>query len=131
MKSFNFFTSIFAYKDKQIRKRVFYNIVKNIKNLIKLKKFGKIETPLVNHIRKIISGSSVTIAKRILKLLMRIYYKRIWFSKKLINLIAFGINVKDQKVNLMVARFLISTAEQMFVEIDTEQEDEDLEALTK
>ena len=39
--------------------------------------------------------------------------------------------VKDKKVNLIVARFLISTAEQMYVEEDTDQEDEDLTELTK
>jgi len=111
LKSFNFFVSIFVYKDKQLRKRVFHNIIKNIKNMIKFKKFSKIETQLTNTIQKIIKGSSIPIIKKVLKLLMRLYYKRIWYSKKLINLIASGMTVKDQNINLLVARFLISTTE--------------------
>lgn len=79
--------------------------------MIKFKKFSKIETQLTNTIQKIIKGSSIPIIKKVLKLLMRLYYKRIWYSKKLINLIASGMTVKDQNINLLVARFLISTTE--------------------
>ena len=62
---------------------------------------------------------------------MRLYYKRIWFSKKLINLVALGIDNPDQKVNIMVARFMISTAEQMYQEDDSDDENETLQELTK
>lgn len=45
--------------------------------------------------------------KRILKFLMRLYYKRIWATKKLVNLIAQCMKIKNEKCNLMVAKFLI------------------------
>ena len=45
--------------------------------------------------------------KRVLKFLMRLYYKHIWDSKKLVNLIASCMKIKNEKCNLMVAKFLI------------------------
>lgn len=132
LKSFNFFIKIFGYKDKKLRKLVFYYFLKNIKNMQKKKVFGKIESPLINIIRKILDESSNKIAKRLLRLLMRLYYKATWTSKKLVNVIAESIKLKDQKTNLMTARFLISTAEQMHIEDDdTDEENETLKELTK
>ena len=133
LKSFHFFIKIFGYKDKKLRKLVFYYFLKNIKKMQKKKVFSKIETPLITIVRKIIDESSDKIAKRLLRLLMRLYYKQIWTSKKLVNVIAESIKLKDQKTNLITARFLISTAEQMHVDEtdNTDEENETLKELTK
>ncbi len=110
---------------------VFFHILKKIKILVKKKKFSKIETSLVIILQNLIRDSDIVITKRIIKLLMRLFYKRIWTSKKIVNLIASSMESKDQKLNLMVSRFMIQTAEKMYFEEESDQEDENLEELTK
>lgn len=66
-----------------------------------------------------------------IKMLIRIYYKNVWTSKKLINLLARGNELKDQKVNQMVSNFLISSSEQTFDHENSGDEEENLKEMTK
>lgn len=40
------------------------------------------------------------------------------------------MKVKNEKCNLMVAKFLIQTAEQVFIDDDSDEENENLQQLT-
>lgn len=110
---------------------VFYSLLINIKVKVLKKKWKKLENPVAVKLEKIINDSNLKVARRIIKLLMRLFYKRIWYSKKIINLIAGSMKLNDHKVNLLAARFLISTAEFVQTTIDSDNEEETLKDLTQ
>jgi len=88
---------VFELKDKKLRLLIFQTIINNIDTMVKTNKFNNIETQLINLLNKLFSEGSDEMSRRILKMLIRLYYRHLWTSKKLINLIAMQIERKDQK----------------------------------
>ncbi len=131
LKSFEFFANIFGLQDKPLRKLVFHHMINHISNMSKKKLLAKIETPFLMLLTKLFDNSSPEILRRLIKIFVKLYYKNIWTSSKVVNLIASRINTKDQKISLLVAKFLINTTEQVFKEEDLEKEEESMAALTK
>lgn len=131
MKSFEFFANIFGLQDKPLRKLVFHHFINHISNMSKKKLLPKIETPFLMLLQRIFDNASSEILRRLIKVLIKLYYKTIWTSVKIVNLIASRITTKDQKITLLVAKFLINTTEQIFKEEDLEKEEESMAQLTK
>ena len=87
--------SVFELSDKKLRQLVFNSMVTNVDTLMKTKQFFQMETEFIAKLGKMIFNESEDKARRVVKMLMRIFYKGIWNSKKLINLLARGIELKD------------------------------------
>lgn len=131
LKSFEFFSNIFGLQDKPLRKLVFHHLINHISNMSKKKLLAKIETPFLMLLQRVFDNASPEILRRLIKVFIKLYYKTIWTSPKIVNLIASRITTKDQKITLLIAKFLINTTEQIFKEEDLEKEEESMAELTK
>lgn len=131
LQSLGFFVATLGFPDKEVRKLVFDHLFHYIKNQIRKKKFGKIETPLSNKLRDILANAPVEVQTKLLKLLVKLYSKSVWTSPKLVNLIANLVESKEHKVLHSAVRFLISTTEKVAGDDDEDDEDENLAELTK
>ena len=131
LKSIEFFVDLFNLSDKSVRKIVFAHFIDYITSLSKNKKLSKIETKLIIAFQGFFETKPLLVVKRILKVLIRLYFKNVWTNTKVVNVIATQVGVKDQKISMIVAKFLISTTEQMFKEQNEEEEAESLSELTR
>lgn len=131
LQTFEFFVRVFELPDKKLRQMVFHSLVVQVDTLVKTKAFFPMETRLVAILQKLIFEGREEFSRKVLKLLIRLYYKGVWKSNKLVNLIAGAIDLRDQKSSQMVANFLITSAEAVAAAEDSGDEDEDLKEMTK
>lgn len=131
LQSLEFFCGILGFPDKEVRKLVFGHLFHYVKNMVRKKKFGKMETLLSNKLRDILVNSPVEVQTKLLKLLIKLYSKGVWTNPKIVNIITILAEAKDHKVLHNVVRFLITTTEKLAKDIESDDEDEDLNELTK
>ena len=131
LKSIPFYTKLFDIKDKKLRKMLSAHIVNFIKSYSKKKKLSKIEGTFARQLSDLFKTSSIDIIRVWIKILMRLYIKRIWISAKLVNLIAEQIYSPNAKTSFLVAKFLMATTEESPITEDSDDEGETLAELTQ
>lgn len=127
--SLPFFLKLLGLEDKNVRKLIFNSLFFSIKLKQKSRKIDF--SALSAFLLRFLESCEKAVRKRVLKLLIKLYDKKIWKDRKLVNMVANQIDSGDASCAFIVVKWLISSTE-VFEEIeDSDEEGETLEEVTR
>lgn len=117
--SIKFYTKLLVLEDKNLRELVSKHIIYLVRKNDQSGKNSNIHRLLTNFFAKTIETGEDDLVRRVVKILISLYNKKIWRDKKSINIIGGATLAKGQKCVRIASKFFIET---------TELDDEDLDS---
>lgn len=114
-----FYTKLLLLEDKNLRELAAKHIIYLIRKNDQAGKNSSIHRMLTNFFAKTIETGEDDLVRRVVKIMISLYNKKIWRDKKSINIIAGATLVKGEKCVRIACKFFIET---------TELDDEDLDS---
>lgn len=116
-----FYTKLLLLEDKNLRQLVSKHIVYLVRKNDHSGKNSSIHRNLTNFFAKTIESGEEDLVRRVVKILVSLYKKKIWRDKKTINILGNATMAKGDKSVKIACRFFIETTELDDDDLDTSE----------
>ena len=118
-----FYTKLLNLEDKNLRELVAKHIIFLIKKHDRGGKVSVIHRTLTEHFSKCIKEGDDELGKRVVKIMMKLYAKKIWRDNKSINILAEAALGSYHKTVKLACIFFVETTERFDEELDSTDEE--------
>lgn len=119
-----FYTRLLMLQDKNLRELIHKHIIYLIKKHDFQGKNSSIHRTLIAYFQKVINEGEDDLVKRVIRILVSLYNKRIWKDTKTINVIAGSCMGTYSKAVKLATLFFIETTEKVEEELDSSEDEE-------
>jgi protein SDA1 len=120
-----FYGKLLLLEDKNLRELVSKHIVALIKKHDYQGKNSSIHRHLTDFFQKMITEGEDNLGKRLLRIMIRLYTKKIWRDNKMVNIIGNACLSTYHKTSKLACMFFMETTEKIDEELDSSESEED------
>lgn len=118
-----FYTRLLMLQDKNLRELLIKHIIYLIKKHDNLGRNSSIHRLLVEFFQKVIAEGEDELTKRVVRILVTLYNKRIWKDTKTINVLGNSCMATYQKTVKLGCMFFVETTEKVEEELDSSDDE--------